>query len=118
MKIEINSLKELENLLNDNKGNNNGSGSIKDDIEIGKAYLIRAVTYHQVGTVSSFVCNKGTWFVKLEKSSWVVNSGNWNEVLKSGDLSQVEPFVKPSRIAIESIVDYTEWPHELPTKVK
>ena len=82
--------------------------------EIGKAYLIRTVTMADLGRL---VAITDTDFV-LEDASWIADTGRFSEALRSGTLSEVEPF--PDRVIISraAIVDGAEWPHPLPRTAK
>lgn len=78
---------------------------------IGTNVLIRTVTMFHVGKVAK-VTDK---FIVLEQASWIGDTGRWGDALKNGTLSEVEPFPKPVAVAIDAIVDVTEWDHALPT---
>jgi hypothetical protein len=84
--------------------------------EIGKAYFIRTVTYHLVGKVKRIVGN----FVEFEEdtTSWIADSGRFNEAINEGKLNEVEPVKVIGGINLSSIVDYFEWVHKLPRDIK
>jgi len=105
MEITLNELKEMLY---------QGSRIKPLPFEIGKSYLIRTVTYHAVGRVSS-VCGD---FLVLSDASWVADSGRFAAALKSGDLNEVEPFASDCILNTSSIIDATEWSHKLPKETK
>lgn len=82
--------------------------------EIGKQYFVRTVTYHVVGKLVHVSDNE----LLFEDASWVASSGRFNEALRTGTLSEVEPFTKPVLVGRSALIDATEWEHALPTDVK
>jgi len=85
----------------------------KIPFKVGTSYFIRSVTYHSVGRVKSVIGN----FLVLENASWVADSGRFNEMLKTGIFSELEPFEDDAIISINAIVDATEFNHVLPHEV-
>lgn len=83
-----------------------------DDM-IGHAWFFRTVTYFLVGKVTKRIGQ----FLLLEEASWVADTGRFNEAIKNGTLSEVEP-VGPVMVNLSSIVDAYPWAHKLPTDVK
>jgi hypothetical protein len=81
---------------------------------VGECYIIRTVTYHLVGRL--------TWVgpveLVLEDAAWVADSGRWAEALRTGKLSEVEPFPAEVIVGRGSITDATAWPHPLPRDTK
>ena len=80
---------------------------------IGRAYLIRTVTYFALGRLIW----AGDRELLLENASWVADTGRFGEALKTGKLSEVEPFPSQLIVGRGSIVDATEWSHALPVTV-
>ena len=82
--------------------------------QIGKNYLIRTVTMIQTGKLVA-VTNQE---LVLEDAAWIVDTGRFNECLKDGSFNEVEPF--PGRIIVGrgSVIDATEFNHQLPRSVK
>lgn len=80
---------------------------------VGKKVLIRTVTYFSVGKVDKVEDG----FVQLSTASWVADTGRFNEALKSGKLSEVEP-VGEVYVSLGSVVDMFPWNHDLPTEAK
>lgn len=80
--------------------------------QVGKKYLIRTVTMAQVGECQEV----DDTFVVLGDASWVAHTGRFGECLAKGVVHESEPFEHPVAVGIGTIVDATEWPHELPTE--
>ena len=80
----------------------------------GKSFLIRTVTYHCVGKISSVFADN---FLRLESASWVADSGRFSEAIRTGELNEVE-FVGEMYVNMASVVDFFPWNKELPTKTK
>ena len=78
--------------------------------EVGKAYLIRTVTMHYTGRVIRVTDTD----VVLGDAAWIADTGRYADSLKSGSLSEIEPY--PDRVCVSrgAIVDFCEWAHELP----
>jgi len=82
--------------------------------EVGKCYFIRGVTLYYTGRLVSVTDED----IVLEDAAWVADSGRFSTALKTGELSEVEPFISPVIVPRTSICDVTEWPHELPREAK
>jgi len=82
--------------------------------KIGEKYFIRTVTMHLVGKLESV----GDKELTLSGASWVADSGRFGNALKTGELSEVEPFCEDVIIGRGAIVDATIWGHDLPREVK
>ena len=80
---------------------------------IGGKYFFRTVTYHLIGEVNKIVGR----FASLKNASWIADSGRFNEAIKNGTLSEVEPVGK-AFINLDTVVDFFPWSHPLPTDVK
>lgn len=90
----------------------------KYKLEIGKNYFIRSVTYHYVGKLVQ-IDEKGIW---LEQCSWIADSGRFHDALHHGidknSDSEIEPFLSVVYLNGDSVVDMTEYLHQLPKKQK
>ena len=81
--------------------------------EIGKAYLIRTVTYHQVGILKDIQGD----FLIFKDASWVADSGRFSECLSKGTFNEVE-YVGPMMINKTAIVDAFPWENKVPKETK
>jgi hypothetical protein len=84
-----------------------------DPFEIGKAYLIRTVTYHQVGVLKDIQGD----FLIFKDASWVADSGRFSDCLSKGSFNEVE-YVGPMMINKTAIVDAFPFEHKLPRETK
>lgn len=82
--------------------------------ECGKQYFIRTATYHVVGRLDKIYTEE----LVLSSASWIADSGRFHQALKTGEFSEIEPFVNDVIVSRGGIIDATEWTHALPTKVK
>ena len=80
---------------------------------IGRAYLIRTVTYHLLGKIDKVSGN----FLVLSDACWVADSGRFSKAIKEGELNEVE-FVGDAIVSIPSIVDAFPWIHKVPKETK
>lgn len=81
--------------------------------EIGKAYLIRTVTYHQVGILKDIQGD----FLIFKDASWVADSGRFSDCLSKGSFTEVE-YVGPMLINKTAIVDAFPWENKVPKETK
>lgn len=79
-----------------------------------KAIFIRTVTHYYTGRL---VDQTATEFV-LDEAAWIADTGRFSEFLRTGEPSEVEPY--PGRVTVNrgAIVDWCDWPHALPRKMK
>ena len=100
-------LSEVRELLNSHTSQEN-------PYKVGKSYFIRGVTYHYVGRLVEITEKE----LVLEDAAWVADSGRFATALKSGELSEVEPY--PNKVIINrtAIMDASLWPHDLPRSQK
>jgi hypothetical protein len=82
--------------------------------KLGAKLFVRTVTYHYTGRVS-FLSEKE---MVLEDAAWVASSGRFAEALRTGELSEVEPYPGPCSIRLDVIVDVSPWEHDLPRSTK
>lgn len=80
---------------------------------VGGSYFFRTVTYHMLGKVKKIVGR----FVHLTEASWIADSGRFMNAIKEGTLSEVEP-VGEAFVNIDTVVDFFEWKHKLPSEQK
>ena len=83
-------------------------------MEAGRKVIIRTVTHYYTGRVAMTI---GQW-IALDDAAWIADTGRWSKALTTGELKEVEPY--PGRVWInrDTIVDWTEWNHDLPREVK
>ena len=81
--------------------------------EIGKAYLIRTVTYHQVGILKDIQGD----FLIFKDASWVADSGRFSDCVTKGTFNEVE-YVGPMMINKTAIVDAFPWENKVPKETK
>lgn len=91
-----------------------GNGVASTPFEVGKAYLIRTVTYFITGRVVSITGN----FMVLNTAAWVADTGRFCDALNTGVLNEVEPMPDGTIVALTAIVDAAPWAHDLPTEQK
>lgn len=91
-----------------------GETNVKQEpFEIGKAYLIRTVTYHQIGIVKDIIDD----FLIFKDASWVADSGRFSDCLSKGTFNEVE-YVGPMMINKTAIVDAFPWENKVPKETK
>lgn len=83
-----------------------------DDL-IGGKFFFRTVTYHMTGKVKRRMGS----FLQLEKAAWIADSGRFQEAIKNGELSEVEP-VGNCWINLSTVIDFFPWKHSLPQEQK
>ena len=81
--------------------------------KIGEKYFIRTVTMHSIGELVAFNDKE----LLLRNACWVADSGRFNNALKNGQLSEVEPFEDDIIVNRSALVDATLWRHDLPRDV-
>ena len=87
---------------------------ILSPLSIGKSVFIRTVTHYYTGKVVLVKAHE----VVLADAAWIADTGRFYDAMKTGSLSEVEPFVNPVSINRDAIVDVTEWKHPLPKAQK
>jgi len=82
----------------------------------GNCYFVRTCTHYTLGRLKHLSSGE----LIFEEASWIPNSGRWHNLLANGpdELDEVEPYVGLCYVARQSIVDYTDWCHDLPNKQK
>lgn len=87
----------------------------KDDgpFEVGKAYLIRTVTYHQLGVLKDIQGD----FLIFKDASWVADSGRFSKCISKGTFNEVE-YVGHMMINKTAIVDAFPWENKVPKETK
>ena len=103
----------VEKLLEKALESENGVQASEGPFEIGKAYLIRTVTYHQIGILKDIQGD----FLVFKDASWVADSGRFSECLSKGTFNEVE-YVGPMLINKTAIVDAFPWENKVPKETK
>ena len=80
---------------------------------IGKAYLIRTVTYHMLGRIDRVSGN----FLVMTDASWVADSGKFSTAITKGELSENE-YVGDAIVSLNAIVDAFPWGHKIPKETR
>jgi len=83
-------------------------------LKVGQSVIVRTVTHHYTGRIVSV---DERW-LNLAEAAWIADSGRWAHALKTGELSEVEPFPDQVLVALGSDVDVSPWNHPLPRDVK
>ena len=91
-----------------------GAAGNSTSLAVGETVYIRAVTFHYVGRITAITDTD----IKLQNASWIADSGRWSEALKTGKLSEIEPFPDTVCVMRGAIVDVSPWNFDLPSKVK
>ena len=104
MELSINDLRELIG--------EKSTGGPK--LAIGDKVFIRTLSYHYVGRVVEV---RGSW-IELDDASWVADSGRWSNALRTGKLTEVEPYLNTVWVNLDCAVDVCGWAHDLPREVK
>lgn len=76
----------------------------------GDKILIRTVTMIQVGRLRTI----GRDFFVLDDAAWIADTGLFSEFLKTGKMSEVEPFPSWCLVGRGAVIDIAPWDHELP----
>jgi hypothetical protein len=104
--LTIGEIKQIQSLI--------GTTVDTHPYQIGKNYLIRTVTMIQTGKLVA-VTNQE---LVLEDAAWIASTGRFNECLKDGTFDEVEPFPDKIIVGRGSVIDATEFNHQLPRIVK
>jgi hypothetical protein len=80
---------------------------------IGKNVLVRTVTNYYTGRLTSTDS-----FLHLDDAAWIADTGRFADALAKGTLNEVEPYPADCWVSAGSVVDVSEWAHELPRKQK
>lgn len=82
--------------------------------EIGKCYFVRTVTMHGVGKLVDVQDGE----LLFSNYSWIADSGRFHDAMKTGEFSEIEPFVNDVIVNRNSVIDATLWLHKLPVDQK
>lgn len=87
---------------------------IASPLRIGNPVFIRTVTHYYTGRVVGLSETE----ILLDEAAWIADTGRFSEALKSGSLNEVEPFAGVVSIGRGSLIDATDWVHQLPLAVR
>ncbi len=88
---------------------------ITGNLTVGRNVFIRTVTNYYTGRIAGITKHS----VVLTDAAWVADTGRFSEALRTGVLSEVEPYPDgPVDVMLGGIIDVCEWPHPLPRAVK
>jgi len=86
--------------------------------KIGENYLIRTVTFVQVGKLVAVYDQE----LVLDQAAWIADTGRFHDALKNGietlPSAEIEPFLKEVIIGRGALVDGTIYSHKLPQEQK
>lgn len=88
----------------------------RDVFEVGKCYLVRAVTNYTLGKLVRVTQNE----LVFVRASWIGSTGRFSECVNTGSLDEVEPYPADMPVIVSrgAIVDACEWRHALPEATK
>lgn len=106
--LTVKQIKHIQSLLK-------GPGESKHPYAVGKPYFIRTVTHHLTGRLIDVTPKE----LVLEDAAWIADDGRFHDALKTGKLTEVEPF-PDGRVIVGrgSLIDAVEWKHPLPKEQK
>lgn len=81
---------------------------------IGKNVFVRTVTHHYTGKLVAIVDG----YLTLDDAAWIADDGRFADALGEGTLGEVEPYPGTCYVSAGSLVDVSEWLHELPRTQK
>jgi hypothetical protein len=88
--------------------------ALKDILEVGKSYYIRALNHNYVGRLKEITDQ----FLVLEDASWIVDDNRFHVTLKDGTFCELEPYKDDVYVSRKNICDITEFTHPLPREPK
>jgi len=106
MSIDYLTLDEIKELITSLKASNTSSDHV---FTVGERYLIRTVTMFIVGKLEQVTENE----LVLSSASWVADTGRFNDALKNGSFTDVEPFINDVIVGRRALIDATIWNHKL-----
>lgn len=107
--LTVKEIKHIQSLLK-------GSGEASHPYDVGKNYFIRTVTHHLTGRLVKVTAKE----LVLENAAWIADDGRFHDALKTGKLSEVEPFPQDCQVIVGrgALIDAVVWKHALPTEQK
>jgi hypothetical protein len=90
------------------------SGPTGIEALIGQSVIVRTVTLHYTGKLAA----RSGGYLTLADAAWIADTGRWAEALRTGTLSEVEPYPGTCYVAEGAIVDVSPWNHPLPRETR
>lgn len=84
------------------------------DALVGKNVFVRTVTHHYTGKLEAV--DDGV--LHLSEAAWIADDGRFADCLNSGTFNEVEPYPGDCYVNAGSLVDVSEWLHDLPRTQK
>lgn len=82
---------------------------------VGKNVFIRTVTMHYTGKLQRVTAGE----LVLIDAAWIAESGRFATALKTGSLSEVEPFPDGEVVILrDGVIEVSAWRHALPREQK
>ena len=100
---------ELVELLENQK-----SSGATHSLAKGQTYLIRTITMYYTGRLVQVTDSD----LMLEDAAWIPDTGRFSDCLRTGEFSEVEPFLDPVIVIRANIIDISFWNHSLPVEKK
>jgi hypothetical protein len=114
--ISLSELQEALQKLSSKDDNNSVNISDCKFFKVGKKYFIRTVTHYHLGELVA----EGDIFIGLKDCAWVADTKRFHEFVITGigSSSEIEMFPKNKIVGVNknSIIDFVEWDHALPTQ--
>jgi hypothetical protein len=82
--------------------------------QLGESYLIRTVTLYYTGRIHAITDSD----LVLRDAAWIADTGRFHDALRTGELSEVEPFTSDVIVSRSGIIDATPWKYQLPREQK
>ena len=113
--MDINELKNALEILSALESRATSSGQ-SEHWQINKNYMIRTVTHINIGTLVGYNDKE----LVLLNASWIADTGRFEQAVKDGQLSEVEPFPDNELVIVGrgALIDAVRWLHPLPREQK
>ena len=76
--------------------------------------LVRTVTHYYTGNLTEVSDGE----LRLTDAAWIADTGRFSEALKTGVMSEVEPYPDDVILSRGAVVDVCAWKHNLPRETK
>lgn len=83
---------------------------------VDNTVFIRTVTHYFTGRIVALSAEE----IVLADAAWIADTGRFSNALKSGTLSEVEPYPDGARVAVArgGVIDVSDWLLALPREVR